>query len=351
MASWNAMPEKIYDTMNADSDKSDEEDDDVPPTLNGDSCKSKWKALLGLVTKFAKKVKGDEGSGSASEPKPPYYDEITTILGNSSAVKGPYSSRNSMSSGRIDRAPPLEPKSDTPMTAFAKGYDENDAKKVAEEDGVRGISADLAAVTRKESGVGEDCEAEFEMVMQEEDLVEVVEKKKKKKGVVVEEEVMEDGERGKKRKAKETPAGEGSGKKAMRKEKAAKELERIREAEGSADESPVKKTPKPAKNKKEAAARTSGGSERGMSDFQSQYLTLMGEANATGVASLAIQKESQATNMESLRQHGLDQDEKRKDQDQTRKDAAIHAATENAKFLALLGALAPSKPPTDGQSE
>ncbi|KAJ3057887.1 hypothetical protein HDU99_007087, partial [Rhizoclosmatium hyalinum] len=110
----------------------------------------------------------------------------------------------------------------------------------------------------------------------------------------------------------------------MRKEKAARELERIKEVEGSPDKSPVKKIPKPAKSKKEAAARADGGSG-GMTTFKAEYLTLMGAANATGAASLAIQKEFQATNLESLHQHGLDQDEKRKDKDQMRKDAAIHA--------------------------
>ncbi|KAJ3293105.1 hypothetical protein HDU79_000688 [Rhizoclosmatium sp. JEL0117] len=139
-----------------------------------------------------------------------HHDEITVILGNLLSVKGPYGTRC------IDHAPEflLEPKSDTPNTAYAKGYSKN--------------------------ATNQD-------------------------------------------------------------------------------------TTKPAKSKKEAAARARA-------------------ANVTGAASIAIQKVSQATNVKSLRQHGLDQDKKRKDQDQMQTDTAIHAHTENAKFLALLGVRTAQKP-------
>ncbi|ORY38598.1 hypothetical protein BCR33DRAFT_788828 [Rhizoclosmatium globosum] len=305
MATWNAMLEKIYATVNKENDKS-EEDQDVPPTLTGESYKSKWRALLGPVAAFAKTVKGKEGSGSATVPNPAYYDEITSVLGNSSAVKGPYKV--------------LEPKSDTPMTAFAETYN-NDAAMNLFAKSLIGESCGSDMLGESDDVMVGDTqhvtnEMDEEAMVQEEKGEKIsMAKKKKMKNVV------ESGDVGKKRKADKPVSGENSGKMAKRKESAAKELERIKDAEP--EELPVKQTCKPAKNKKEAASRA-------------------------GAASLAIQKESQATNMELLRQHGLDQDEKRKELDQSRKDTATHASRENAKFLALLNAIAPPKPPLDG---
>ncbi|ORY28910.1 hypothetical protein BCR33DRAFT_793203 [Rhizoclosmatium globosum] len=107
------------------------------------------------------------------------------------------------------------------------------------------------------------------MVVQEDKVVDVVKKKKIPKVVVVEE-LADDRKGG------------------------------WDEVKGKADSSWRRKwkedTPKPAKSKKEAAARASGGSG-GMTTFQAEYLWLIASANTTGAASLAIQKESQATNL------------------------------------------------------
>ncbi|KAJ3078018.1 hypothetical protein HDU99_000825, partial [Rhizoclosmatium hyalinum] len=96
---------------------------------------------------------------------------------------------------------------------------------------------------------------------------------------------------GKKTKADELVSQGNSGKKAKHNESATKQLERIKDSEP--EELTVKQTPKPAKNKKEAASRAGGGSG-GMSES----IWLLDAANATGAASLAIQKKSQTTTMQ-----------------------------------------------------
>ncbi|KAJ3278698.1 hypothetical protein HDU79_001280 [Rhizoclosmatium sp. JEL0117] len=190
------------------------------------------------------------------------------------------------------------------MTAFAETYN-NDAAMNLFAKSLIGESCGSDTLGESDDVIVGDTqhvtdEMDEEAMVQEEQGEKIsMAKKKKMKNVV------ESGDVGKKRKADKPVSGENSGKMAKRKESAAKELERIKDAEP---------------------------------EWWREWRNVR----------VPIVKESQATNMELLRQHGLDQDEKRKELDQSRKDTATHASRENAKFLALLNAIAPPKPPLDG---
>ncbi|KAI9347372.1 hypothetical protein BDR26DRAFT_916251 [Obelidium mucronatum] len=293
------MPQKIMDHINFEAASNNVDEKRIRLTMTGETCKSKWKAMLMPVTKQSKIIRGTEGTGSAPVLPPPFYAEITEILGESSSVKGPYTSRNSMATGRLARTPlESDPKSDTPMTAFALGYD-------------------AARST-------DDCAADLsidEFLAEVDDVLTVSEETADEEVVMV---------AGRKRKQSIISGNSSESGKKMRQTEAAKELERLQEKQEKGPK--AIQTPKPPKSKKEEKSRITGGE---MSSFQSQYLELMGEGNKISSESLAVQKES-------LRQYGLDQDQKRK-------DASEMAKVEQAKFMAMLAKM--SGPSVDPDHE
>ncbi|KAI9352681.1 hypothetical protein BDR26DRAFT_914198 [Obelidium mucronatum] len=302
---WN---KRIYDTLNALDN--DQDHLLVPHTLTGESCKSKWKALSGPVTAHAKTIKGDTGTGSATVDPPPYYNDIVRILGHSSAVNGPYSSRTLLTSGRID-CPVIEqeePKSDTPMTQFAAQYD-------AEKAGDASNNWDMLM-----NGFDQDVET----AVDEGDISETGDEsttETNSNNVVSNQNEMGHSDKAQKR---GNPGSGASGSKKQKiKDAAGAKLKVMMEKQQDS----VLESPKPPKTKKEAKARAGG-----MSEFQVQYLGLMGAANELSGESLAVMKQSAAVQVEALRQQGLEMDKRRN-------ESSTAVAIESAKFLAILEAM------------